>query len=361
MVTQNRAGHNGRRRLKRATSAESMSLCARAFWVTRPGSGEVREQTLAAPAAGEALVQTLFSAVSRGTEALVFQGRVPASEVERMRCPHQEGSFPGPVKYGYANVGRVLEGSSELCGRSVFCLYPHQDRYVVREAALVPLPDGVPEERAVLAANMETALNALWDARPLAGDRISVVGGGVLGCLCAYLASRLPGVDVELVDVRSDRADVAAVLGFRFALPAQATPERDLVLHASASQEGLRTALGLAASDAEIIELSWFGDREVALPLGEAFHRRRLSLRSSQVGGVSPHARRRFDHRARLALALSLCRDPALDRLFDSESPFEALPELMPELAAPTSGVLCHRLRYSQTEEPCSASASAAT
>ena len=324
-----------------------MTVRARAFWVIRPGSGELREHELGAPGAGEALVRTVFSAVSRGTEALVFHGRVPASEHERMRCPHQEGSFPGPVKYGYASVGRVLEGSSELRGRSVFCLYPHQDLYVVPESALVPLPAGVPEARAVLAANLETALNALWDARPLLGDRVSVVGGGVVGCLAAYLASRVHGAEVELVDVREERAELAAALGFGFALPARARAERDIVLHASASAEGLSTALGLAARDAEIVELSWFGDREVSLPLGEAFHQRRLTLRSSQVGGVSPNARPRFDHRRRLELALSLCSDPALDRLVSGESQFEALPELMPRLADAKSGALCHRLKYS--------------
>jgi hypothetical protein len=323
-----------------------MTLRARAFWVTRPGSGEVREQVLGAPAAGEALVRTSFSGVSRGTEALVFHGRVPPSEHERMRCPYQEGSFDGPVKYGYASVGRVLEGSRELEGRAVFCLYPHQDLYVVPETALMPLPEGVPEGRAVLAANLETALNALWDARPLIGDRISVVGGGVVGCLCAYLARSQCGVDVELVDVRAERAELAAALGFRFALPQQATPERDLVLHASASAEGLRMALGLAAREAEIIELSWFGDREVSLPLGAGFHQRRLSLRSSQVGGLSPNARQRFDRRARLELALSLCSDPALDRLISAESSFEELPAIMPALADANSGALCHRLKY---------------
>jgi NADPH:quinone reductase-like Zn-dependent oxidoreductase len=324
-----------------------MSLTARAFWLVRPGSGELREAPLRAPAPGEVLVQTRFSAVSRGSESLVFHGRVPQSEYERMRCPHQEGSFPGPLKYGYSNVGRVLEGPPALVGRSVFCLYPHQDRYVVPESAVLPLPEGVPEERAVLAANLETALNALWDARPLIGDRISVVGAGVLGSLCAHLASRTLGADVELVDIREERAALAAALGCRFALPALASRERDLVLHASASAEGLQSALALAADEAQIVELSWFGDADVALPLGGAFHQRRLTLRSSQVGRVSPHARGRFDHRRRLELALTLCREPALDLLISGRSPFTSLPDVMPELAAVGSGALCHRIEYS--------------
>jgi len=318
---------------------------ARAFWVVSPGVGELRTERLAAPRAGEVLVQTRYSAVSRGTESLVFHGRVPASEQQRMRCPHQVGEFTGPLKYGYISVGTVHAGSAALAGRLVFCLFPHQSAYVVPESAVLSVPDGVPAERAVLAANMETAINALWDAAPRLGDRVSVVGGGVVGCLCAYLLSRHPGVEVELVDVRPERAGVAEALGARFAVPDNAAPDRDLLIHASGSQAGLRSALELAAPGSTVLELSWFGDAEISLPLGAAFHQRRLQLRSSQVGTVSPRARTRFDFRARLALALELCRDPVLDLLIDGESPFEMLPQRMPELAA-ASGGLCHRLRY---------------
>jgi 2-desacetyl-2-hydroxyethyl bacteriochlorophyllide A dehydrogenase len=320
---------------------------ARAFWVTGPGACELRETTVGEPRMDEVLVQTLYSAVSRGTEALVYNGRVPVSEYTRMRCPHQEGDFPAPVKYGYSSVGRVIRGQSELQGCVVFCLYPHQSAFVVPAVAVVPVPDGVPPERAVLGANLETALTALWDAAPRFGDRISVVGAGVVGCLCAYLAARIPGTDVELIDVRPERADVAHALGARFATPEGARRHRDLVLHASGTGAGLRTALELATLDASIVEISWFGDEQVALPLGQAFHVKRLSLRSSQVGTVSPMARRRFTHASRLELALSLCADPALDALFSGESALEALPVVMAELASNASGALCQRIRYS--------------
>jgi threonine dehydrogenase-like Zn-dependent dehydrogenase len=271
---------------------------------------------------------------------------VPPSEFERMRCPHQDGDFPGAVKYGYSNVGRVLEGDPELKGKDVFCLFPHQSAYVVAASQVIPLPAGVSPERAVLAANVETALNALWDARPLPGDRISVVGAGVVGSLVAHLCSKIPGTDVTLIDLRPERAELARAFGVTFAMPDAAPGERDLVFHASGNPGGLRTALSLASREASVIELSWFGDREVTLPLGEAFHVRRLSLRSSQVGTVSPHARARYDHRARLELALTLCADPALDALFTGESDFDELPTLMPRLASGSLGALCHRLRY---------------
>jgi NADPH:quinone reductase-like Zn-dependent oxidoreductase len=291
------------------------------------------------------LVRTLYSAVSRGTESLVFQGRVPVSEYQHMRCPHQVGEFPGPVKYGYSSVGVVQSGSAELLGRPVFCLFPHQSAYVVPAHAVLPVPAGVPPERAILAANMETAINAIWDAAPRLGDRVTVVGAGVVGCLCAYLLGRHPGVAVELVDLR-ERAEIARAFGASFALPEHAQRERDLVLHASGSEAGLCTSLQLAGREATVLELSWFGDVPVSLPLGAAFHVHRLCLRSSQVGTVSPRARARFDHRARLALALELCQDPLLDHLLDGESRFENLPESMSQLLLPGSGALCHRLRY---------------
>ena len=323
-----------------------MTERARAFWTMSPGQGELREEELRSPGPDEVLVQTRFSAVSRGTESLVFNGRVPESEYERMRCPFQAGEFPGPVKYGYANVGVVREGPAELRNRAVFCLFPHQTAYVVPAHAVVPLPEQVPPERAVLAANLETAVNAIWDAAPRLGDRVTVVGAGVLGCLCAYLLARHLGVEVELVDVSAERAAIARQLRVSFALPEAAGAERDLVLHTSASEAGLRRALELAAPGATVLELSWFGDVEPRVPLGRAFHQRRLVLRSSQVGTVSPRARARFDFRARLALALKLCADPALDALFDGESSFETLPAVMSQLSAPGTSVLCRRLVY---------------
>jgi NADPH:quinone reductase-like Zn-dependent oxidoreductase len=323
-----------------------MTADALAFWVTGSGTSELRREPLAPRGSGQVLVRTLFSGISRGTEALVFHGRVPVSEYTRMRCPHQAGEFPAPVKYGYSNIGVVVEGQDELRGKPVFCLYPHQTAFVVPESSVTLLPDGVPAERAVLAANLETAINALWDARPLVGDRISIVGAGVVGAACGYLARQTAACDIELVDLRPERRAIAAALGIRFATPADATAERDLVIHASGSADGLRTALSLAGTEATVVELSWFGDREITLPLGREFHARRLTLRSSQVGRLSPHARARQSHRSRLELALGLCRDATLDVLIDGESAFSRLPETVPELLADGSGALCHRVRY---------------
>ncbi|MEU3249129.1 zinc-binding alcohol dehydrogenase [Streptomyces sp. NPDC006875] len=323
-----------------------MDRSARAFWLHAPGRGEIRDVSLPEPAEGEVLVKALWSGVSRGTETLVFRGGVPHSQYETMRAPFQEGDFPGPVKYGYLSVGVVEEGPKHLLGRTVFCLYPHQTRYVVPASAVTPLPAGVPAERAVLAGTVETAVNALWDAAPLIGDRIAVIGGGMVGCSVAALLARFPGVRLQLVDADPARAEVAAALGAEFASPAEARGECDLVVHASATEQGLARALELLRPEGTVLELSWYGDRRVTLPLGEAFHSRRLSVRSSQVGTVSP-ARASRTYAERLALALELLADPALDALITGESAFEELPEIMPRLASGEIPALCHRIRYS--------------
>ncbi|HEY8945439.1 MAG TPA: zinc-binding alcohol dehydrogenase, partial [Polyangiaceae bacterium] len=314
------------------------------------GHGELREETLPPVQEGDVLVESVYGAISRGTETLVFQGRVPAAEFERMRCPHQAGEWPGPVKYGYCNVGRVVQGPPALLGRLVFCLYPHQTQYVVAAQAVVPVPDEVPPERAVLAANLETAVNALWDACPQLGDKVTIVGAGTLGCLTAYLAARVPGVEVQLVDSNDGRRALAAALGASFARPDGAERERDLVIHASASEAGLRTAFGLCASEGTVLELSWYGDRAVVLELGGAFHSRRLGLRASQVGTVSPRARSHWTHRKRLELALRLCADPALERLVTEEGRFETLPQTLERLSRPDADVLCHRVVYGRRD-----------
>jgi NADPH:quinone reductase-like Zn-dependent oxidoreductase len=319
---------------------------ARAFWVAGPGRGEIRAESLPSPSADEVVVRTLFSGISRGTEALVFAGRVPASERQRMRAPFQHGEFPGPVKYGYASVGRVEHGPRELQDRVVFSLFPHQTRYIVPAAAVHLVPDGVPAARAVLAANLETAINGLWDARPQVGDRITVIGAGTVGSLIAWIAGRMPSCDVELVDTNPARAPLAAALGVRFAAPDQAIEGADLVIHASGSASGLALALRVAAFEATIVEMSWYGDQVVPLPLGEGFHARRLTIRSSQVGSIAAAQRARWDSPRRMQLALSMLAAPALDALITGESPFEQLPEVMAQLAASPGPTLCHRIRY---------------
>jgi threonine dehydrogenase-like Zn-dependent dehydrogenase len=263
-----------------------------------------------------------------------------------MRAPHQEGDFPFPVKYGYAAVGRVEAGDGALTGRRVFALYPHQTAFALPAGAVIPLPDSVPERRAILAANMETALNALWDSGARAGQKISVIGAGLVGCLIASLAARLPGARVTLIDIRPERAALAEALGAGFALPQDARPGAEIVFHTSASEAGLRLALDIAAFEARIVELSWFGDKEVRLPLGAAFHSQRLQIISSQVGSVAAPMRGRVTHRQRLETAISLLDDARLDALITEEVAFDDLPAALPRLLAPDAPGIATAIRY---------------
>jgi threonine dehydrogenase-like Zn-dependent dehydrogenase len=319
---------------------------ALAFWVREPGAGEIRPVRLPEPGAGDVTVRTLRSGISRGTETLVFRGAVPKSQFAAMRAPFQEGDFPGPVKYGYLNVGVVDQGPPDLRGRTVFCLYPHQTSYVVPARAVVPVPDDVPPDRAVLAGTVETAVNALWDAAPLVGDRVTVVGAGMVGCCVARLLSRFPGVEVTVVDTDRAKAEVVSGLGVTFASPADATDGRDLVVHTSATSSGLQLSLDLLAPEGVVIDLSWYGDTEVRLALGGAFHSGRLTVRASQVGTVAPARRSSRTTRDRLALALDLLRDPGFDALITGVSPFAELPAVMPRLVDGDLPALCHNVSY---------------
>jgi 2-desacetyl-2-hydroxyethyl bacteriochlorophyllide A dehydrogenase len=319
--------------------------CARAFWVVRPGQGEIRPETLAEPLAGQVVVRAEYSGISRGTEALVFNGQVPATEWDRMRAPFQAGRFPGPVKYGYSSVGVVDRGPQELVGRRVFALYPHQTRYVVSADDVYVLPDGVPSGRAVLAANLETALNGVWDAELQPASTVTVIGGGVVGCLVAWVAKQTEGCQVVLIDKNPDRAAVARALGVTFETPARASSV-DVVIHASASAEGLDLALSIANFEGTVVEMSWYGDREVPVRLGGSFHSQRLTLKSSQVGTIARRQRAEWNSRQRLERAIELLADPALDVLITGESAFDELPGVMAHLAIAPPGALCHRITY---------------
>jgi NADPH:quinone reductase-like Zn-dependent oxidoreductase len=317
----------------------------KALWYIGPGMAELREEPLA-PGPEEVRVRAHFGALSRGTEALIFAGRVPQTEYRRMRAPHMGGDFPFPVKYGYAVVGEVEAGPPHLHGRTVFALHPHQDEFALPIGAVTPVPKNIPAQRAVLGANMETALNAVWDGAPGPADRIAVIGAGVVGALAAFLCARLPGAEVTLVDIDAGRAALARALRVGFALPADGPTECDLVFHASGVGAGLATALALAGDEARIIDMSWYGTGDVTVPLGGAFHSRRLTLLSSQVGRVAPSHRPRWTPARRMAAALDLLADSGLDALLAPPVAFNDLPAQLPRILAPGSGVLCQRIDY---------------
>jgi threonine dehydrogenase-like Zn-dependent dehydrogenase len=271
---------------------------------------------------------------------------VPESEYESMRAPFQFGDLPGPVSSGYLSVGVVEEGPADRVGQRVFSLHPHQSRYVVPAAAAVPVPESVPDRRAVLAGTVETAVNALWDAAPLVGDRVAVVGGGMVGLCVARLLAGIPGVEATLVDVDPSRGEVAEALGVGFAAPDGAPGDLDLVVHASATSAGLQTSLGLLGVEGVVVDLSWYGTKEVTVGLGGAFHSRRLTIRSSQVGRVPPARAARRTTTDRLALALRLLEDPAFDALLTGTTDLDGLPDLLTRLARGEEHTICHVVTY---------------
>jgi NADPH:quinone reductase-like Zn-dependent oxidoreductase len=319
---------------------------AQALWYVGPGRAEIREERLGALAEGQVRVRARYGAISRGTEALIAAGRLPESEYQRMRAPFMAGNFPFPVKYGYATVGEVEAGTAPLVGRNVFALFPHQTRFDVPADAVVLVPPDVPPSRAALAANMETALNATWDAAPGPSGRVAVVGAGVIGALTGFLAARLGGAGVTLVDIDPSRVALANALGLDFASPERAPADCNYVFHASASADGLATALSIAGDEATIIEISWFGAGTIPVPLGGAFHSRRLKLISSQVGKVAPSRRATVTHRQRLEAAVALLADPRLDALLAPAIAFGDLPALLPDILDANSRVLCQLIHY---------------
>jgi 3-hydroxyacyl-CoA dehydrogenase-like protein len=317
-----------------------------ALWYIGPRRVEIRTEKLISPGFEEIRVRSLWGALSRGTESLIFAGRVPSTEFERMRSPNMGGNFPFPVKYGYAIVGQAEAGPPDLIGRNVFVLHPHQTAFNVSCASVAPLPDGIPPRRAVLAANMETALNAVWDGAPGPADRIAVIGAGVIGALIAFLCRQIPGVKVTLIDINTARANIARTLGVAFAAPEQAPIDCDLVFHASATAAGLATAIACAGEEASIVELSWYGEGSIPVPLGAAFHSRRLRVISSQVGQVSASRRGRWTAKQRLAAAIRLLHDDHLDALIVPPIRFGELPARLSEILAAGSDVLCQLIEY---------------
>ena len=322
----------------------------RALFYEKAGSASLKTVELRPLAANEVLVKTLYSGISRGTESIVFNGKIPESEWQAMRCPHQTGDFSFPVSYGYAVVGKVIAVGRDITkmftDETVFVLHPHQESIIVTEDMARPVLEQIPANRAVLSANMETALNAVWDSNLETHHRVSVVGGGVVGLLTAYVASQISDNPVTLIDINPNKKTIAEKLGLNFALPNNAAGEQDIIFHTSANGAGLQTAINLLTFEGSVIEMSWYGDKPVQLSLGGPFHSKRLKIISSQVGHVSPAKRATHDYGERMAEAMQLLADPVLDHLLEAPIAFNALPEALPDIFSSDSETLCQLIKY---------------
>lgn len=319
---------------------------ALALWYTAPGVAEIRQATLGSLQANHCRIETLYSAISRGTESLVFRGEVPESEFTRMAAPLMAGEFPFPVAYGYCNVGRVIDGPRQWLQKTVFSLGPHQTVFDAPESMLVPVPSGVPAKRAVLAANMETAINAVWTGKPGPADQIAVIGGGVVGILVAYLCRHLPGARVVLVDPIKAREPICQALGVHYAPDAQDIQNCDVVFHASGHAAGLQDALSVAGNEACVVELSWYGTRSVNVELGGAFHSQQLRLQSCQVGHIEQSHQARWSYNRRLLGALDLLSESQLDALLEPAIEFSQLAHEIPNILGPGRSRLCQVISY---------------
>lgn len=330
--------------------SQGQIVVARSLWYVKSGVAELRTERLGPPRPGEARVATRYSAISRGTERLVANGEVPESEWDRMRAPFQAGAFPYPVKYGYSATGIVTAGSDAILGKTVFCLHPHQDHFQVAEDMLVEVPDGIPAKRATLAANLETALNAHWDAGTAPGDKILIVGAGIVGLLVGYLAQRMAGASVAITDIDLGRAPLATALGLTFVAPDSVPTGNRITFHTTATGAGLETAINAAAFEGRIIELSWYGARAATLRLGGAFHSRRLQIISSQVGHVAPSHRATVTLRQRLEKAIRLLDAPCLDHLVTDEIAFDDAPDRLTSIFTNPGLGGCPILTYVATQ-----------
>lgn len=305
---------------------------AREYWTEAAGSGGIRAADIPAPGPGEVLIETEVSGISPGTETLVHRGQVPAEVADLMAAPHQLGTLDFPVSHGYLNVGVVRRGPAELLGRRVFTLSGHRSHLVVPESACHVVAAEVPSERALLAGVAEVGLNAVWESQASLADRIAVIGGGLVGLVTALLAARVSPARLQVIETDPRRRAAAGELGLDAVPPEQADGDNDVVLHTSATQQGLRRSLEITGDDATVVEMSWYGDRQPPVPLGADFHARRLRLLASQVGEVAVPKRHRRSRRQRLGAALGLL-DDRFDALVTGSSPLERLPKVMDDFA----------------------------
>ena len=300
------------------------TLIARALWLTAPRTAELREEPVPAPCAGEVRIRAVASAVSQGTEMLVYRGQVPADLP--LDLPTLAGSFGFPIKYGYASTGRVTDVGAGVTGLApgdlVFVHHPHQSAYTVPATLPVRLPCGLDPERGVFTANLETAVNVLLDTPLRLGETVVVFGQGTVGLLITQLLRRAGAGCVVAVDPLPGRRAIALAAGATaaFAPDADLAAEvrrlnhgraADVAIEVSGAAPALQAAIDVVADEGTVVAVSWYGTKQVTLTLGGHFHRGRVRLLSSQVGHVNPALAPRWDRERRLDVALDLL--PLLD------------------------------------------------
>lgn len=322
-------------------------MLSHALWFEDRHTGKIMEETVPPLAADMCLVKAQFSAISSGTERTVFSGDVPPVLHEEMRCPYMGGSFSFPVKYGYSLVGEVVAGPESLLYKRVHVLHPHQTLAAVRCEDLLVLPENLPPARATLISNLETAITAVWDSGVHVGDRALVAGFGIIGSLVARLLSGIPGTEVYVTDSDPHKTGLATRMGFALYEPLQ-HPDLDVAFNASATAEGLQSAIDSLGTEGRVIELSWYGTHDVHLWLGDTFHSRRKAILCSQVSTIPAAMRTRWSRQRRRELAARLLCDPVFDQHISHVVRFEELPEVFDRLLTMPSDCLSILVEYPQ-------------
>lgn len=315
-----------------------------ALWHTSPEKSEIK-QAASFEISGEICeIQSLYSLVSTGTERLVATGKIPTGLYNSMQVPYMEGDFSLPVKYGYSLVGEVVKGP--LLGKTVHLLHPHQDYCKVAAADVFPIPDEVPAVRATLASNLETAVNAVWDSGVSVGDRVAVVGFGIIGSLVARLLAQLPAVSLTILEKDPDRIKMAKSMGFEVSPNENLSTPLDIAFHCSSTAAGLQTCIDTVGLEGKVIELSWYGDKSVELNLGGTFHPQRKVIISSQVSQIPASHQHRWDFRRRKEAVFELLKNPDFDLHTPKTTPFTNLPEVFSEIRKGSSKQLVWIVDY---------------
>ena len=277
----------------------------KSYWIDKKNKGYFKFGEISSINSNEIVVKTLFSGISYGTEKLVYSGKVPKSQRNLMKCPYQEGDFGNDIKYGYINVGKVVDGDKSYLGNNIFSLYPHQDFYKIPSNEALIIPNKIPLSRCLLIPNLETAINAVWDTLPSAGDRILVIGAGIVGLLTAYLINKIPGVNLFIVDKDPSKRKITKKLGINFLDAIPKKFDARFIYECTGDHRILNSLKNNITVNSTICVLSWYGDKKSDIALGENFFSKRAKLIMSQVSKISP-ARYDLNNQDRRKIALDI-------------------------------------------------------
>ena len=305
---------------------------ARVLYFQAPRRIEIRDQDVSEPGEGEVRIETDLSGISAGTELLLYRGQLPGGTILDEALPSLSGKVDYPLAYGYAVIGRVVAqgtGVGDLLGRRVFAFETHRSAFLARPEELQLVPEDVPSESAVLLPTVETAVGLVHDARPLMGERVLVVGQGIVGLATTALLSRFPLARLVTVDRWEPRRRLSVELGAASSVSPEDLDERDfdLTFEVSGSPEALDVAVTATGIEGRVIVGSWYGGKRAPLDLGTHFHRGRLSLRSSQVSRISPRLSARWTKERRFQVALEAAARLPARKLVSHRFPIERAAE----------------------------------